>query len=63
MNRIKIQILQPELVSTFFKCLQRAAGHIGEDGVPILLVGGRSGYVIAYRVLDGIPQKVREFYL
>jgi outer membrane protein assembly factor BamB len=39
------------------------AGRVGEDGVPILLVGGRGAYIYAYRVLDGIPHKVREVYL
>ncbi len=39
------------------------AARIPEDGVPILLVGGRGGFVNAYRVRDGVPEKVREFYV
>ncbi len=39
------------------------AAHVPADGVPILLVGGRGGYVNAYRVHDGVPVKVREFYV
>ena len=34
-----------------------------EGGPPILLVGGRGGFIIAYRVFKGIPVKVRELYL
>lgn len=37
--------------------------QIPADGVPILLVGGRSGFINAYRLHGGIPQKVREFYV
>ena len=37
--------------------------RIGEDGVPILLVGGRGGFICAYRVIDGVPRQVREFYV
>ncbi len=39
------------------------AARVPEDGVPILLVGGRGGFVNAYRVVGGVPQKVREFYV
>lgn len=38
------------------------AGRIGDDGVPMLLVGGRGNFVNVYRVIDGVPEKVREFY-
>lgn len=37
--------------------------QIPSDKVPILLVGGRSGFVSAYRLYGGVPQKVREFYV
>lgn len=30
---------------------------------PILLVGGRGGFISAYRLYSGIPCKVREFYI
>jgi hypothetical protein len=39
-----------------------AARH-GEDGLPILLVGGRSGFINAYRIQNGVPFKVREWYI
>jgi WD40 repeat protein len=39
------------------------AARVPEDGVPILLVGGRGGFVNAYRVYNGVPVKVREFYV
>ncbi|MFD2169977.1 WD40 repeat domain-containing protein [Tumebacillus lipolyticus] len=39
------------------------AARVPEDGIPILLVGGRSGYINAYRIYDGIPFKVREYYI
>lgn len=39
------------------------AVQIPADRVPIMLVGGRSGFINAYRLLGGIPMKVREFYV
>lgn len=39
------------------------AAHVPADGVPILLVGGRGGFVNAYRVFNGVPRKVRELYV
>jgi outer membrane protein assembly factor BamB len=39
------------------------AARIPDDGPPILLVGGRGGFISAYRLYEGIPRKVREFYL
>lgn len=36
---------------------------IPADGVPILLVGGRGGFMNIYRLLNGVPHKIREFYL
>ncbi len=39
------------------------ASFRGKDGAPILLVGGRGGYLSAYRTENGIPQKVRTVYL
>lgn len=36
---------------------------VPEDGLPILLVGGRGGFINAYRLHAGVPQKVREFYV
>lgn len=40
------------------------AGRNGEDGLPILLVGGRGAYLNAYRVSEeGVLNKVREMYL
>jgi outer membrane protein assembly factor BamB len=39
------------------------AARVPEDGVPILLVGGRGSFINAYRIYDGVPHKVREFYL
>ncbi len=39
------------------------ATRICEDGRAILLVGGRSGFINAYNLIDGMPHKVREFYL
>jgi hypothetical protein len=39
------------------------AARVPEDGVPILLVGGRGGFVNAYRLYRGIPVKIREFYV
>jgi hypothetical protein len=38
-------------------------GRIGEDGVPLMLIGGRGGYVYGYRVENGVPRKSREIYL
>jgi photosystem II stability/assembly factor-like uncharacterized protein len=37
--------------------------RVPEDGRPILLVGGRGGFINAYRIYNGIPVKVREFYV
>ncbi|MET3709955.1 outer membrane protein assembly factor BamB [Sphingomonas trueperi] len=37
--------------------------RVGEDGIPILLVGGRGGFICAYRVINGVPHQVREFYV
>jgi len=34
-----------------------------EEGKPILLVGGRGGFINAFKLYDGIPYKVREFYI
>ena len=34
-----------------------------DDGVPILLVGGRGGFINMYRIFDGVPNKVREYYI
>src|SRR5690606_26430419 len=34
-----------------------------EGQAPILLVGGRGGFIIAYRIHGGIPVKTREFYV
>ncbi|MGE7875461.1 WD40 repeat domain-containing protein [Streptomyces venezuelae] len=39
------------------------AASVPSDEIPILLVGGRGGYINAYRIYDGIPHKVREFYI
>ncbi|MDX1902327.1 MAG: WD40 repeat domain-containing protein [Gammaproteobacteria bacterium] len=39
------------------------AAQIGQDGIPILLVGGRGGFINAYKIYDGVPHKVREFYI
>lgn len=39
------------------------AAHVPVDGTPILLVGGRGGFINAYRVHDGVPRRVREFYI
>lgn len=39
------------------------AARVPEDGVPILLVGGRGAFINAYRIYEGVPHKVREFYL
>ena len=33
------------------------------DGLPILLVGGRGGFLNAYRLKDGIPTKIREYFI
>ena len=49
-----------ENLPDFVKCF---AARIPADGMPILLAGGRGGYVHAYRVYNGIPMKVREFYV
>ncbi|QAS54738.1 WD40 repeat domain-containing protein [Halobacillus litoralis] len=38
------------------------AGKI-ENGNEILLIGGRGNYINAYKVQNGVPYKVREFYL
>ncbi|EOV9529284.1 hypothetical protein ACE41A_21730 [Bacillus cytotoxicus] len=38
-------------------------GIQGENGENYLLVGGRGNYINAYKVINGLPQKVREFYL
>ncbi|MDP5274844.1 hypothetical protein [Chengkuizengella axinellae] len=35
----------------------------GKDGTSVLLVGGRGPYINAYRLVNGIPQKVRELIL
>lgn len=34
-----------------------------EEGNPILLVGGRGGFINAFKLYDGVPYKVREFYI
>jgi WD40 repeat protein len=34
-----------------------------EEGNPILLVGGRGGFINAFKLYEGIPYKVREFYI
>ncbi len=34
-----------------------------KDQLPILLVGGRGGFINAYKIIAGIPSKVREFYI
>jgi outer membrane protein assembly factor BamB len=39
------------------------ASRIGEDGLPIILVGGRGGFLCAFRTINGVPQKVREYYI
>jgi len=39
------------------------AARIEPEGAPILLVGGRGGFICAYRVHKGVPRKVRELYV
>lgn len=39
------------------------AARIPEDNVPILLVGGRGGFINTYRIYQGLPFKNREFYI
>lgn len=34
-----------------------------QDQIPILLVGGRGGFINAYKIYDGVPYKTREFYI
>ena len=53
---IDLKETEPDFTKAF-------AARIPEDGIPILLVGGRGGFINAYRVYDGIPHKVREFYV
>ena len=39
------------------------AARLDADGTPILLVGGRGGFLNAYRIENGVPRKIREFYV
>lgn len=39
------------------------AAKMDDDGSAILLVGGRGGFICAFRVRDGVPRTVREFYI
>lgn len=39
------------------------AAHSDSVSAPVLLVGGRGGFLCAFRVRRGVPHKVREFHL
>jgi hypothetical protein len=42
----------------------KAFAAVVEPGsAPLLMVGGRGGFINIYRVHDGVPRKVREFYV
>jgi WD40 repeat protein len=51
-----------DLIEDFIDFPKAITGRI-ENGQPILLVGGRGGYINAYRIIDGVPLKVKEVYL
>ncbi|PEV95757.1 hypothetical protein CN425_25840 [Bacillus cereus] len=60
------QYIDEELVDLEENLLDFVKGftaRVPNNGNPILLVGGRGGYINVYRLHDGIPQKVREFYI
>ncbi len=53
---IDFQEMLPDFTKAF-------AAREDDDGTATLLVGGRGGFINAYRLERGVPHKVREFYI
>ncbi|MDQ0177488.1 hypothetical protein [Bacillus chungangensis] len=52
-----------DLVEPLYDYPKGLAGKVDEEGNQLLLVGGNGGFINAYRIIDGSPIKVREFYI
>ncbi|MBJ6362187.1 hypothetical protein ACFOQM_12875 [Paenibacillus sp. GCM10012307] len=52
-----------DLIEPLYDFPKGLAGKVDHEGNKILLVGGNGGFINVYKIIEGSPIKVREFYL